>query len=122
MPVTKTGHDGAAIATAAPDERAGKDVRPDRPTAETRPVASDHLGEDADDLIGDLRALHRPRVFIISGPSGVGKDAVIERLRERFPDAFFAVTATTRVRRPGEIEGVHYYFLSESDFRARLAA
>jgi guanylate kinase len=120
--VTKTGHDGAAVATAAPDERAGKGLRPDRLTAQMTPVASDHLGEDADDLIGDLRALRRPRVFIISGPSGVGKDAVIERLRERFPDAFFAVTATTRVRRPGEIDGVHYYFLSDGDFRARLAA
>src|SRR5205814_9693276 len=42
--------------------------------------------------------------------------------RERSPDAFFAVTATTRVRRPGEIDGVHYYFLSDGDFRARLAA
>jgi guanylate kinase len=81
----------------------------------------DHLGESADDLIGDLRALRRPRVFIISGPSGVGKDAIIERLRERYPDAFFAVTATTRERRPGEMDGVHYYFLSEDDFQARLA-
>jgi guanylate kinase len=85
-----------------------------------RPVTSDHLGEDADDLIGDLRALRRPRVFIISGPSGVGKDAVIEQLRERLPDAFFAVTATTRERRPGEIDGVHYFFLDEDEFRERL--
>ena len=86
-----------------------------------KPVVGDHLGEDADDLIGDLRALRRPRVFIISGPSGVGKDAVIEQLRERFPEAFFAVTATTRERRPGEIDGVHYFFLGEDDFRERLA-
>jgi guanylate kinase len=86
-----------------------------------RPLTGDPLGEDADDLIGDLRASRRPRLFIISGPSGVGKDAVIERLRERFPDAFFAVTATTRDRRPGEIDGVHYFFLSEDDFRERLA-
>jgi guanylate kinase len=86
-----------------------------------KPGTGDHLGEDADDLIGDLRALRRPRVFIISGPSGVGKDAVIEQLRERFPDAFFAVTATTRERRPGEIDGVHYFFLTEEDFRERLA-
>lgn len=86
-----------------------------------RLVSGDHLGEDADDLIGDLRALRRPRVFIISGPSGVGKDAVIEQLRARLPEAFFAVTATTRDRRPGEIDGVHYFFLSEEDFRARLA-
>lgn len=84
-------------------------------------VTGDHLGEDADDLIGDLRALRRPRVFIISGPSGVGKDSIIEQLRTRLPDAFFAVTATTRNRRPGEMDGVHYFFLSEQDFRSRLA-
>jgi guanylate kinase len=114
--VTKTGRESPAIVDLPPDERAGADSRRERH------LAGDHLGEDADDLIGDLRALRRPRVFIISGPSGVGKDAVIERLRERFPDAFFAVTATTRERRPGEIDGVHYYFLSEDDFQDRLAA
>ena len=80
---------------------------------------SDHLGERADDLIGDLRARRRPRLFVISGPSGVGKDAVIERLRPRFPEVYFAVTATTRHRRPGEIDGVHYVFMAEADFAAK---
>jgi guanylate kinase len=80
---------------------------------------SDGLGERADDLIGDLRALRKPHLFVISGPSGVGKDAVIERLRPRFPDAYFAVTATTRGRRPGEIDGVHYFFLDEQTFLQR---
>jgi len=81
----------------------------------------DHFGEQADELIGDLRALRRPRLFIISGPSGVGKDTVIELLRDRYPEAFFAVTATTRARRPGEIDGVHYYFLDQATFVARLS-
>jgi len=80
----------------------------------------DQLGEHADELIGDLRALRRPRLFVISGPSGVGKDTIIERLRQRYPEAYFAVTATTRPRRPGEIDGVHYYFLDEATFAARL--
>lgn len=80
---------------------------------------SDGLGERADDQIGDLRALRKPHLFVISGPSGVGKDAVIERLRHRFPDAYFAVTATTRERRPGEIDGVHYFFLDEPMFLQR---
>lgn len=119
--MTKTGHERPAIVDLPPDERAGDDSRRERPLAAMRPVTGDHLGEDADDLIGDLRTLRRPRVFIISGPSGVGKDAVIERLRERFPDAYFAVTATTRERRPGEIDGVHYFFLNQDDFHARLA-
>lgn len=80
---------------------------------------TDHLGERGDDLIGDLRAARRPRLIVISGPSGVGKDTVIEELRVAFPDAYFAVTATTRPRRPGEIDGVHYYFLDDITFDAR---
>jgi guanylate kinase len=116
--VTNAGRDGRVIIDSGPELRTGIGSRPDWPV--TRQMG-DHLGENADDLIGDLRALRRPRVFIISGPSGVGKDAIIERLRERYPDAFFAVTATTRERRPGEIDGVHYYFLSEVDFRTMLA-
>ena len=119
--MTKTGRDGSAVAEVTPGERTGSDSRPALQVARMKAIASDHLGEDADDLIGDLRAIRRPRVFIISGPSGVGKDAVIEQLRGRFPDAFFAVTATTRNRRPGEIDGVHYFFLSEDDFRQRQA-
>jgi guanylate kinase len=119
--VTKTGRDGSAVAEVTPGGGTGNDARPGWQVAHMKSAAGDHLGEDADDLIGDLRAMRRPRVFIISGPSGVGKDAVIEQLRRRFPDAFFAVTATTRDRRPGEIDGVHYFFLSEDDFRQRQA-
>jgi guanylate kinase len=80
----------------------------------------DPIGISADEAIADLRARRRPRVFVISGPSGVGKDTVIERLRDVFPDIHFAVTATTRPRRPGEIHGIHYYFLSKEEFNQRL--
>jgi guanylate kinase len=120
--VTKTGHDGGAAIEVAPDERTDAAWQPDGQIVRMTPLSGDRPGEDADDVIGDLRALRRPRVFIISGPSGVGKDAVIEQLRGHFPDAFFAVTATTRERRPGEIDGVHYFFLDETDFRERLGA
>jgi guanylate kinase len=82
---------------------------------------TDQLGEHGDDLIGDLRAARRPRLIVISGPSGVGKDTAIELLRTRYPEAYFAVTATTRPRRPGEIDGVHYYFMDEATFNARRA-
>lgn len=119
--MTTTGRDGSVLVESTPAGPAGHDARADWQAVRTTLGLGDHLGEDADDLIGDLRALRRPRVFIISGPSGVGKDAVIEQLRERLPDAFFAVTATTRDRRPGEIDGVHYYFLGKQDFRDRLA-
>jgi putative ribosome biogenesis GTPase RsgA len=78
--VTKTGAEGSAVVELEPDERTG-DSRPDRQVSSIKAIAGDHLGEDADDLIGDLRAISRPRVFIISGQSGVGKDAVIEQLR-----------------------------------------
>ena len=55
---------------------------------------------------------------IISGPSGVGKDTIIEalRCRPRNPDYHYVVTCTTRARRPGEIEGVSYRFLDRSTF------
>jgi guanylate kinase len=75
--------------------------------------------ESGDAFIADLRARREPRLFVISGPSGVGKDSVIERLRDDYQDIHFAVTATTRARRPGEIDGIHYYFLDEETFRER---
>jgi len=71
--------------------------------------------EQADELIERLRSINRPRIIVISGPSGVGKDTVIERMRERHPEFAFAVTATTRERRPGEIPGVHYIFMSRRE-------
>lgn len=115
------GNESGLLVEAMPDEISAPEMRTERQIGRMNPNTGDPLGEDADDLIGYLRALRRPRVFIISGPSGVGKDSVIEQLRVRFPDEFFAVTATTRDRRPGEIDGVHYHFLGEQEFRDRLA-
>jgi guanylate kinase len=60
-------------------------------------------------------------VLVITGQSGAGKGTLIERLLERFPQLELAVSATTRERRPGEREGVHYYFVSAEDFDRRLA-
>ncbi len=75
--------------------------------------------DQADEIIANLRSRRQPHVYVISGPSGVGKDSVIERLRERSPEIHFAVTATTRQRRPGEIDGIHYYFLDADTFAVR---
>jgi guanylate kinase len=59
-------------------------------------------------------------VFVLSGPSGVGKSTLIERLKQdQFPITY-CVTATTRPRRQGEEHGVHYYFLTESEYDALL--
>jgi guanylate kinase len=57
-------------------------------------------------------------LVIISGPSGVGKDTIIEALRRRprDPDYHYVVTCTTRARRPGEIDGVSYQFLTTEEF------
>jgi len=63
----------------------------------------------------------RPLVLVISGPSGVGKDTVVNRLKESIPAAHFAITATTRPPRPGEREGVDYHFLSEAEYDRLLA-
>lgn len=80
-------------------------------------IAGDSLNERADELIDELRSAGRPRLFVISGPSGVGKDSVIQEMRVRLPDFHYAVTATTRARRPGEIDGVHYHFMAQDEFK-----
>lgn len=60
-------------------------------------------------------------VFIISGPSGVGEDSVIEGLRDHFPIER-VITTRTRAMRPGESQGNPYYFISENEFKEKLAA
>jgi len=61
-------------------------------------------------------------VLVITGQSGAGKGTLIKRLLKEFPELRLAVSATTRARRPGEDEGVHYYFISDDDFDRRLGA
>jgi guanylate kinase len=56
------------------------------------------------------------RVFVITGPSGVGKGTLIRLLRERVPALALSVSATTRAPRPGETQGEDYWFLSEDEF------
>jgi guanylate kinase len=57
-----------------------------------------------------------PLLIVISGPSGVGKDTVIDRMKARELPLHFVVTATTRPARPGEKHGVNYFFLSKDEF------
>lgn len=57
-----------------------------------------------------------PLLIVISGPSGVGKDTVIQRMKERNLPFHFVVTATTRPPRPEEREGVDYHFVSHDKF------
>jgi guanylate kinase len=62
------------------------------------------------------------KVFVITGPSGVGKGTLIERLLERIPELELSVSATTREPRPGEVDGRDYHFLTPEEFRRRLEA
>lgn len=61
-------------------------------------------------------------VYVITGPSGVGKGTVIGGLRERRPELGLSISATTRAPRPGEVDGVDYHFLSSDEFQRRVDA
>jgi guanylate kinase len=62
------------------------------------------------------------KVFVITGPSGVGKGTLIRRLRERVPDLALSTSATTRAPRDGEEDGRDYHFLSREEFAGRADA
>lgn len=57
-----------------------------------------------------------PLLVVISGPSGVGKDTVLDLMKQRGLPFHFVVTATTRPQRPGEVEGEDYFFVGEQEF------
>ena len=60
-------------------------------------------------------------LFVISGPSGVGKGTLVDRMTERIPNTWVSVSATTRPPREGEVEGTHYFFLSDDEFDGMIA-
>lgn len=61
-------------------------------------------------------------MIVLAGPSGVGKSRIVAALRERLPDLFFSVSATTRAPRPGEIDGRDYLFVGDTGFDAMIGA
>ncbi len=75
---------------------------------------------EGDGGISALLAGRSPRLFIISGPSGVGKDSVLEQLQRIHSTARYVVTATSRPMRTGERDGVHYRFLERTDFEQQI--
>lgn len=66
--------------------------------------------------------MKKGKLIVISGASGVGKGTVLGIMMEKRKDLSFSVSATTRLPRPGEIDGVHYYFISREKFEAMIAA
>jgi guanylate kinase len=68
-----------------------------------------------------VTASQRP-VFVVTGPSGAGKGTLIQLVLPRFPDLALAVSATTRPQRPGEEDGVDYWFLDHEGFEAKRRA
>ena len=65
---------------------------------------------------------NRPSVIVVTGPSGAGKGTLIRELVNRVPELEVTVSATTRERRPGEVDGREYWFLTPEEFLARIEA
>ena len=89
-----------------------------RRAARGRPVT------DAPEPEAGIGAANGAMLVIISGPSGVGKDTIIDALRRRAhePEYHYVVTCTTRAMRPGEVDGVDYHFLDRATFKAQREA
>lgn len=66
--------------------------------------------------------MNKGELIVISGPSGVGKGTVLGKMMEKRKDFSFSVSATTRPPRPGEIDGVHYYFVTRQRFEEMIAS
>lgn len=58
----------------------------------------------------------RPRLTVLAGPTAVGKGTVAGYIRRHHPNIMLSISATTRAPRPGEIDGVHYYFVDDAEF------
>lgn len=63
----------------------------------------------------------RSRLVVLAGPTAVGKGTVAARIREQHPEIWISVSATTRPPRPGEVDGVHYHFVSDDEFDRLVA-
>ncbi|MFJ3787400.1 guanylate kinase [Kitasatospora sp. NPDC090091] len=63
----------------------------------------------------------RPRLTVLSGPSGVGKSTVVAHMRKKHPEVWLSVSATTRHPRPGEQNGVQYHFVDNDEFDKLIA-
>ncbi|MER0242774.1 guanylate kinase [Streptomyces sp. HSW2009] len=83
------------------------------PQGATSPLASQAVSPVTPDA--------RPRLTVLSGPSGVGKSTVVAHLRKAHPEVWLSVSATTRKPRPGERHGVQYFFVENEEFDKLVA-
>ncbi|MCC3274861.1 MULTISPECIES: guanylate kinase [unclassified Arthrobacter] len=64
--------------------------------------------------------MSQPRLTVLAGPTAVGKGTVSTYIRDNYPEVWLSVSATTRAPRPGEEDGVHYFFVSAEEFDAMI--
>ncbi len=71
----------------------------------------------------DTQQEHRPptRLVVLAGPTAVGKGTVAAAIREHHPEVWISVSVTTRRPRPGEVDGVHYWFVTDEEFDRLVA-
>jgi guanylate kinase len=67
------------------------------------------------------RTRERSRLVVLAGPTAVGKGTVSQYIRANYPDVLLSISATTRPPRPGEVDGQHYYFVSDAEFDRMIA-
>lgn len=73
-------------------------------------------------MSGTGSAPRRSRLTVLAGPTAVGKGSVSAHIRTHHPEVWISVSATTRARRPGEVHGVHYWFVSDAEFDRMIEA
>ncbi len=81
-----------------------------------------HEAVGAGARVGGFLPSRERRLTVLSGPSGVGKSTVVAELRRAHPEVWLSVSVTTRSPRPGEVHGVHYFFVDGEEFDRLVAA
>jgi guanylate kinase len=67
-----------------------------------------------------VKTKEKGNLIVISGPSGAGKDSIVNNLKKYYKNYWLSVSMTTRPMRPGDIEGVSYYFINKDEFDSRI--
>ena len=63
---------------------------------------------------------NKGKLIVFSAPSGAGKTTIVKEILKEFPQIIFSISVTTRPRRESEIDGVEYFFMTESDFKQKI--